>query len=189
MARKESEVTGSPTEYGTVPAPATVRFERLLPGPIDRVWAYLIEQDKRKQWLAGGEMELKVGGQASLLFKHSEFTEEPAPEKYAEMSQKGFLSRHLITEIDPPRRLAMTWPGEEGHESEIIFELFPEGDKVMLVVTHKRLRDTDEMTNVASGWHAHLAVLETVLEGGRADRFWSHIAVLETEYQRRFAER
>lgn len=27
--------------YGTVIAPNTIRFERLLPGPIERVWAYL----------------------------------------------------------------------------------------------------------------------------------------------------
>ncbi|MEX3932396.1 hypothetical protein AB4Y32_11375 [Paraburkholderia phymatum] len=26
-----------------------VRFERLLPGPIERVWAYLTESDKRSQ--------------------------------------------------------------------------------------------------------------------------------------------
>ena len=26
----------------------TVRFERLLPGPIDRIWQYLTESDKRE---------------------------------------------------------------------------------------------------------------------------------------------
>ena len=30
----------------------TVRFERLLPGPIERVWAYLTESEKRRKWLA-----------------------------------------------------------------------------------------------------------------------------------------
>lgn len=173
--------------YGVITAPDTVRFERLLSGPAERIWAYLTEADKRRQWLAGGEMELKVGGQADLLFKHSEFTDEPAPKKYAEMNAKGFPSQHRITQVDPPRLLAMTWPGEEGHESEVVFELFPEGDKVRLVATHTRLADRGEMINVSGGWHAHLGVLATVLQGGRIKRFWSRIPVLEAEYQRRFA--
>ena len=33
----------------------TVRFERLLPGPIERVWAYLTESEKRRKWLASGD--------------------------------------------------------------------------------------------------------------------------------------
>src|SRR5258708_9447915 len=36
---------------GTSPAPATVRLERLLPGPLERAWAYLIDAAKRKTWL------------------------------------------------------------------------------------------------------------------------------------------
>ncbi|WP_163272350.1 SRPBCC family protein [Chelativorans alearense] len=174
--------------YGVATAPDTVRFERLLPGPVERIWAYLTESDKRRQWLAGGEMELKVGGRADFLFKHSEFTDEPAPEKYAEMNAKGYPSQHRVTEIDPPRLLAMTWPGEDDCESEVVFELFPEGEEVLLVITHRRLADRGEMSNVAGGWHAHLGVLATVLEGGRAKRFWSRIPELEAEYQRRFAE-
>ena len=30
---------------GVVIAPGTIRFERLLPGPIERIWDYLIEPD------------------------------------------------------------------------------------------------------------------------------------------------
>ncbi|MFC6489557.1 SRPBCC family protein [Nitratireductor sp. GCM10026969] len=177
-----------PDAYGVTTATDTVRFERLLPGPIERVWAYLTEPEKRKQWLAGGEMELKAGGEANLLFKHSEFTDEPAPEQYAEMNTKGFPSQHRILDIDPPRMLAMTWPGEDAHESEVVFELFPEGGMVLLVITHKRLADRGEMANVASGWHAHLGVLATVLEGGGVKRFWSRIPELEADYQKRFAQ-
>ena len=32
--------------YGVQTAPDTVRIERLLPGPIERLWAYLTESDK-----------------------------------------------------------------------------------------------------------------------------------------------
>ena len=46
----------------------TVRLERLLPGPIERVWAYLTESDKRATWFASGPFELRVGGKADLHF-------------------------------------------------------------------------------------------------------------------------
>lgn len=35
--------------YATLPAPATVRIERVLPGPVERVWAYLTESEKRRE--------------------------------------------------------------------------------------------------------------------------------------------
>ena len=36
------------SEYGIVTEAGAVRFERLLPGPIERVWAYLTQSDKRE---------------------------------------------------------------------------------------------------------------------------------------------
>ena len=32
--------------------PQTIRFERLLPGPIERVWEYLTQPDLQRTWLA-----------------------------------------------------------------------------------------------------------------------------------------
>ena len=52
--------------FGKLVNPHTVVFERLLPGPIERVWAYLTESDLRRQWLAAGEMEMKVGTPVEL---------------------------------------------------------------------------------------------------------------------------
>ena len=46
-------------DHGTVLDPATIRFQRLLPADIETVWAYLTESDKRGQWLASGDMELR----------------------------------------------------------------------------------------------------------------------------------
>ncbi len=40
--------------YGVLTEPATLTIQRLLPGPIERVWAYLTESDLRRQWLAAG---------------------------------------------------------------------------------------------------------------------------------------
>src|SRR5688500_3165086 len=56
---------------GVVTAPGTVCIKRVLPGPIERVWAYLTESDKRRKWLARGPISSFVGGDVELTFHHS----------------------------------------------------------------------------------------------------------------------
>ena len=48
-------------DYGTVLSPTEVRFQRLLPGPIETVWAFLTDSKKRGEWFASGPMEPRVG--------------------------------------------------------------------------------------------------------------------------------
>ena len=66
-------------DHGVVTGKETIRFERLFPGPIERVWAYLTESEKRGKWLASGPMELKPGGKAEFRFDHASLspTKEP----------------------------------------------------------------------------------------------------------------
>ena len=59
---------------GAIVADRTVRIERLLPGPIERVWAYLTDSEKRRQWLAAGTMELQPSGRVEHLFRHQELS-------------------------------------------------------------------------------------------------------------------
>lgn len=178
------------TEYGKFEEPGTVRFERLLPGPIERVWAWLTESEKRGKWLASGKMELCVGGRVELRFKHSELSplEDPIPDKYRHMEEgTGFTGR--VTRLDPPRLLSYTWGEETGEESEVTFELTPRDDKVLLVLTHRRLGDDlDLLTSVASGWHTHLGILVDRLSGKEPDGFWSVHGRMEDEYRKRLAE-
>lgn len=35
------------SDYGTHSEPNTLRLERVLPGPIERVWEYLTDSEKR----------------------------------------------------------------------------------------------------------------------------------------------
>ena len=42
----------APGAYGVFIEPGTLKIERVLPGPIERVWAYLTDSDLRRQWLA-----------------------------------------------------------------------------------------------------------------------------------------
>ena len=48
-------------EFGVRVDDKTVRFERLLPGPIEKVWPYLADSDKRAQWFTSGALPAKVG--------------------------------------------------------------------------------------------------------------------------------
>lgn len=173
-------------EFGTVTAHRTVRIARLLPGPIERVWAFLTDSDKRGRWLASGPMEMRVGGSVRLDFMHSSLTaEKEVPEKYRRYEGGASLAGH-VTRIEPPRLLAYTWNEKDGREpSEVTFRLTSQGERVLLEVTHERLPDRDDMVGVATGWHAHLGVLIERLEGKEPQRFWSRFDELEQEYQRR----
>jgi len=175
-------------EYGVVLESGAVRFERLLPGPLERVWSYLTDSDKRGTWLASGQIEPRVGGTADLLFKHSEITSERPPERYREMNDNGWPSKGIVTRYEPMTALAMTWPGEGDATSEVTFELTPQGDKVKLVLTHRKLANKAEMVSVSGGWHTHLGILEDLLAGDPPRGFWSRIEGLEADYTERFAD-
>lgn len=176
-------------EYGALAEPGTIVFRRLLPGPVERVWAYLTESDKRGLWLASGGVELQVGGRVELNFLHAELSPvaEEIPEKYAEMAN-GVRFTGRVTRIDPPRLLAHTWPESDGTDSEVTFELTPSGADVELVLTHRRLGDSPGLLiSVAAGWHTHLAILADRLDGRTPQPFWTVHTHLEAEYARKLS--
>jgi uncharacterized protein YndB with AHSA1/START domain len=179
------------SEYGTKVTEAEVRFERLLPGPIERVWEYVTESGPRSRWFASGRMELHVGGKVELFFLHKNLApNETPPERYREVHEKGHRSFGRVTQCDPPRLLAFTWEDTEekaGAESasEVIFALEPRGERVLLTLTHRRLASRDELVDVSGGWHTHLGILEDVLLGVAPRPFWAAHAKLEAEYRAR----
>lgn len=177
-------ITAAQDGQGTITEPRTVRIERMLPGPAERVWDYLTDSEKRRQWLAAGIMEPHAGGHVEHLFRHHELSDEPTPERHAHFADSPAMHGR-VTEWDPPRLLAYTWPGDGG-ASEVTFELFPEGDEVLLVLTHLRLADAETMISVAGGWDAHLGILIDRLAGERPRGFWSTHARLHAQYRERF---
>lgn len=162
--------------YGIETAQDTVQIERLLPGPVERVWSYLVDSDKRGQWFASGVMEPRGGATVKLEFDNSSLTPhgETTPEEFA--CGDGFTS--TITQWDPPRALAYTFGGLDA-ESHVLFELQPHGEQVLLTLTHSRLQTRNDKIMVSSGWHVHLDVLSAKLEGRIPEPFWS------TWYQKR----
>lgn len=170
---------------GEFTVPGEVRFVRLLPGPIERVWSFLTDPEKRARWFAGGPMELKPGGRAELLFRHSQISpQETPPAKYAEHHEPGTKMACEVTRCEPPRALAFTWWGDTPEtSSEVTFELRPQGNQVQLVLTHRRLGPKrDELAGTASGWHTHLDILAAILTGGPTPPIWATASRYETEY-------
>lgn len=175
-------MTTDTADYGVITEAGTVRFERLLPGPIERVWAYLTESDKRARWLAHGDMDLKPGGEMEYVWRNWELAgpDEVAPEKW----NKEFRMKGHIIKVEPPRLLVHTWD-EDSSSAEVSFELTEVGDKVRLVLTNRRLPNRGELVGVSGGWHTHLDVLQEVLEGRPRTGFWDKAVRLTDEYEAR----
>jgi uncharacterized protein YndB with AHSA1/START domain len=171
-------------QYGQFTGPADVRLVRTLPGPIERVWEYLTDPEKRARWFCGGVLEQKVGGKVEFAMVHKNLApNETPPAKYAQVQDPGVTFEGRVLRCEPPRLLVYTFGSED---SEVTFELTPEGKQVLLVLTHRTRGDEErsELTNYASGWHTHLAHLLAELEGSPRPPFWATHAKLLAEYEK-----
>jgi uncharacterized protein YndB with AHSA1/START domain len=171
-------------EPGKFTGPSEVRLVRILPGPIERIWEYLTDPEKRARWFAGGPMEQRVGGKMRLEFCHKNIAPgETPPEEYAKTHEGGRGFDGTVTRCEPPRLLAFTF-GSEG-ESEAIFQLTPQGKDVLLVLTHRSSGgDLPYMHEFGAGWHTHVAQLIAQLEGAPPPQFWPMMANLKPEYNK-----
>ena len=173
---------GELTEYGVLTEPATLKIQRLLPGPIERVWEYLTVSEKRARWLAGGPIEPRQGGKVTLHFRHRNLApDETPPEEFREHHDPGNEMHGIITRWEPPRVLAHTF-GSDG-ESEVTFELTTQGKQVQLVVTHRATAgDLPYITLFATGWHTHISHLVALLEDAPRPPFWPQFVRLKSDY-------
>jgi len=170
----------SPGAYGVLTEPATLTIERVLPGPIERVWAYLTDSELRRQWLAAGPMTLQAGAPFEFVWRNDELTQPPGERPPGFEAEHRMQSR--IVEIDPPRRLVIAWAGS----GDVSFELAPHGrGEVLLTLVHRRLPDRSTTLMVGAGWHMHLDVLVARATGREPAPFWDGWSRLKAEYARR----
>jgi uncharacterized protein YndB with AHSA1/START domain len=172
------------SEYGERPEHGCVRFVRVLPGPIERVWSYLVDSKLRGTWFASGELEPRVGGKLTLFFHHQELTNhrETPPERWKEM-EHGHTAHSTVLRFEPPHVLAWTFGG-----SEVTFELEPLGSEVRLTLTERKLATRANEVGNAAGWHSHLGVLEERLQGKEPAPFWPRVLRYNREYEERFRD-
>ncbi|HEX7847813.1 MAG TPA: SRPBCC domain-containing protein, partial [Chitinophagaceae bacterium] len=102
-------------------------IERTLDAPADKVWKAITEKDQMKQW----------------YFDLSEFKPEVGFEfSFYGQGHKGEQYLHLckITDVIAGKKLQYSWRYDkyEGN-SFVTFELFPEGNKTRLKLTHEGL--------------------------------------------------
>lgn len=160
--------------------PGTVRLERLLPGPVERVWAYITESEKRAKWLAAGEFDLRVGGRIRLEFDNSRLSKDDTPRQKRNNDGVGTFEG-VITRLEPMRLLAHTWKWDSG-DTEVTYELTPRGRDVLLTIVHRRLEGRDLTLNVMGGWDVHTGILEDVLKGVEPRPFWKTHTARVQEY-------
>src|SRR5438552_6680239 len=151
-------------------SPDTIRLERMLDAPTDKVWRYLTEAELRRQWFMGGT-DARPDSEFELLVDHDNLSEDevPYPESYA--ASKGAVWTEQVISFEPPRLLETTFQG--GKNGNVTYELFPEGDRTRLVLTHSGIQSGTGTQDFGSGWNSHLTVLQEKLAGRSVRDFWA----------------
>jgi len=139
--------------FGTIAHTGTIRFERLYPGPTERVWSYLTQPELMGTWLADCEMELRLGGYVELHF-------DAQTVGLGHACSSPVISG-VVTRCHPPDSLALYWT-DSMTISNVIFELERRGSDVLLLLTHARLPRC-ALPICSASWHAHLDILEEQL--------------------------
>ena len=178
-------------EFGIRVDDSTVRFERVLPGPIEKIWAYLADSDKRGEWFTSGALPAKVGDSFEMQFHHADYSphKSPPPPGYETVDREGHRMTSILLALEPPHRLAFTFGKsiEAGQYSEVDIHLTPQPDgKIKLTLTHSKLPDRDYALNISGGWHCHLTMLQEKAEGRVPPSIWDVWRQLQGVYDKRY---
>src|SRR4051794_274114 len=152
-------------------APDAIRLERMLDAPVETVWRYLTEAELRQRWFMGGTDATGVG-EFDLVVNHDRLSDDanvPYPESYAAF--KGAVWTEKVTRFEPPRLLETTFQG--GKNGTVTYELFAEGEKTRLVLTHSGITSGTGAQDFGTGWNSHLTVLAERLAGRSVPNFWA----------------
>jgi uncharacterized protein YndB with AHSA1/START domain len=160
------------SNYGQIVNSHTVRFERLLSGPIERVWDHITGPDGIALWLfADSSFQLRTGGLINLKFA------TPDPENGHEYRVRG-----TVSECAAPRLIAYSWiETSTDLTSSVRFEIETIGSEVKLIVTHSYV-SPEFMPKVGAGWHAHLDILAAILRGEKPRAFLPEYTSLLVTY-------
>jgi len=122
-----------------------ITIERVFDAPVPKIWKALTENEQLKQWYFQLEdFKAEVG----FAFQ---FTGGPDDRQYLHLCK--------VTEVIPNQKLTYSWryDGYPG-DSFVTFELFPEGDKTRLVLTHTGIETFESFNadfakgNFVEGW-------------------------------------
>ena len=155
--------------YASIADTPTLRFERRLSHPVERVWRAITERDDLGHWFPSKVVVAELAPAAEMTF---EFENMPVD---APSTMTG-----RVTDFDPPRVFAFTW-GPPGQEDHLRFELEPVQQECTLRLT-VALGTRDKAARDAAGWHVCLDRLEEHLGGDVEGGEWRGYY---DQYQRR----
>lgn len=147
----------------------TIRLERLLDAPPETVWRHLTDGELRGRWFMGGTDATAVGP-FDLLVDHDRLSDEPVPYPESYECFKGRVFHEQVLRFEPLRLLETTF--QEGGNGTVTYELFPEGEKTRLVLTHSGIVSPSGFEDFGAGWNSHLTVLRDKLAGRGVKNFW-----------------
>lgn len=151
-------------DFARISERSTLTFVRHLPGPIERVWAYLTDPELLAKWFSDGAVADSVGGEVRF--------------------EIGATGR--ITVYEPPHLLEYTWNEEDASvgpvaDALVRWELSEEGTGVRLTLTHSRLPE-NEILGHGAGWHTFLQRFFACVEGREPEPFEALFARLKAQY-------
>lgn len=132
----------------------TVVIERTYNAPVEKVWTALTDVEQVREWYFDQVRE--------WYFDLNEFIPEVGFEFGFVVEHEGnrYDHRCKVTEVIPQRKIAYTWR-YEGHEGDslVTIELFSDGDKTRLKLTHEGLETFPKTPafareNFEKGWTA-----------------------------------
>jgi uncharacterized protein YndB with AHSA1/START domain len=144
---------------GSVTEETAVVRELTIAARPETVWEFLVDPEKATRWMGiDAAFEPQPGG------------------AYRVTVLSGNVANGRFVELDPPRRLVLTWGWEPGgHEgpgssvapgsSTVEFELEPEGDGTRLRFVHRDLPSAEAAASHGHGWDHYLGRLASAATG------------------------
>lgn len=118
-----------------------------LDQPPETVWSTITEPRHLANWLAPGEIDLRIGGSVKLAFE-----------------QSGVVIDSKIAALTPGRLLEYSWSGPGEPRRPVLWSVESRDDGALLTLT-LTIPETEDAARSCAGWAAHLEMLAAALEG------------------------
>ncbi len=135
-----------------------LEFHRSWPDPVEDVWSALTEPDRMARWIGTYDGERAPGGTGTFTMTHEQ---EPVGEAVT------------VVECDPPRRLVVSWVGQDDWTVEL--DLWSEDGRTVLRFRQVFAADAD-VADFAAGWHWYLDRFDAEVGGRPGPREWDDFA-------------